>query len=142
MATLTLKKNKTLTLKKPEPEIVKTVTLEPKKPKFELTIKDQSIELNNILCEESSIWRNNLPLRIRIEGTLLKRKELKDKYGYAVINATLRTHVWSNRYLNNTVLGGNRFDIDGNPNGVIFEKARVRAVKILKSRGAGVILQR
>ena len=135
MATLTLKKKKTLTLKKIASPMATDKNITPgaetnktKKSKFKRTIGEKTKELNKILCKEYPVWRNFLPLRIGVDKVLLSRFRKKG-YNYTVIRSLLKTHLSDVRYLNNVLWGGNRYALGGQTNGVIYEKGRIHALK-------------
>lgn len=87
------------------------------------------------LQEVSETFRDCKPVALRIDKAIAQRfPEVERK----VIRAAMRMHTASTRYLKTMEKGGQRFDLDGKPDGEVTEEHQAHAAQTLKERFAEV----
>ena len=83
------------------------------------------------LRAEFSVFRDYRPLAIGIHKMLMERLSDLDK---GEVRKALHYHTGANRYLKALEEGAPRFDLDGNPSGVVTAEQQTQAVDTLRDR--------
>lgn len=122
MATLTLRK--TLTLKKPEPEvkIVQPIC----RPRIE-----QKEDLRKLLLEQP-VWVSNKPLALTIKDDIAKLVKGLE-IGTRAISAVVYKHVRTEEYLSNVKDGTPRYNLDGSVNGCCDKRNEDYSKELIKA---------
>lgn len=83
------------------------------------------------LHREFAVFRDYRPLALGIHKTLLERNpELEKKQ----VRIAMQQHTASTRYLKAIVADAPRFDLDGNPAGVVTAEQQTQAADTLRDR--------
>lgn len=88
-------------------------------------------ELLDRLRAEFAVFRDYQPLALGIHKTLMERQPDLDK---VQVRNAMRLHTGTTRYLKSLVEGAPRFDLDGNPSGVVTAEQQTQASTALRER--------
>lgn len=88
-------------------------------------------ELLDRWCAEFPVFRDYLPLAIGIHKTLMERFPGLDK---GQVRTAMKLHTGTTRYLKSILDGAPRFDLDGNPSGVVTAEQHAQAATTLRER--------
>jgi ProP effector len=88
-------------------------------------------ELLDRLRTDFPVFRDYQPLAIGIHKTLMERQPDLDK---VQVRNAMRSHTGTTRYLKALVENAPRFDLDGNPTGVVTAEQQTQASTALRER--------
>jgi ProP effector len=83
------------------------------------------------LCKEFAVFREHRPLALGIHKVLLERIPDLDK---KQVRFAMQQHTVTTRYLKAIIADAPRFDLDGNPSGVVTREQQTQAAETLRER--------